>query len=52
MFQARPDERRNSEPVIKPSPRTGQQPFHNLVVVVMGMAMVLISTWPLAVRTS
>jgi hypothetical protein len=44
MFQARTDQRRNPEPVVKPPPRAGNKPLHNLVVVVIGMAMVLICT--------
>jgi hypothetical protein len=40
MFQARADQRRNPKPVIKPSPRADDYPFHSVVVI--GMAMVLI----------
>src|SRR6266513_6071530 len=45
VFQARPDQIRNPKPIINPSPRPNNKPFHQMVVI--GMAIVLISTWPL-----
>src|SRR5438874_2472928 len=50
MFQARPDQIRNPESIVNPSPRPDDEPFHNVLVI--GMAIVLISTWPFTVRTS
>lgn len=50
VFQAWPEQRRNPHPIIQPAPPRRDQSFHS--VVVMGMAIVLICTRPLAVRTS